>query len=290
MSILDKILHQKRREITRRAADSPLSELQAEAARAPAARGFVKALLACEEPAIIAEIKRASPSKGTIRSDLDPIETAKSYAQNGAACISILTDETFFDGSDRYLRDARALTETASTPLLRKEFIIDSYQVWETRALGADALLLIAAALTPTQLLSLAEEALSANLDILLEVHDEDELLVAAEVIQAISLFEDIEGRFALGINNRNLDTFEMSLETTGRLAKQAEETTGDTFANIPLVSESGIYTAADMRQLRSYGAKAFLIGESLVASGDPGENLAALILEYQRAGETVSK
>lgn len=289
MSILDKIVEEKRRELVEKSSRLPFSDLRTKAENSAPARGFVKSLVSTPQPSIIAEVKRASPSKGIIRSDLDPVETATRYAENGAACISILTDRSFFSGEDAFIEQARAAQSQNKTPILRKEFIIETYQVWESRALGADAILLIAAILDSASLHSLAKEAHVAGLDVLVEVHNQEELKKSVDVIRR--LHDEVgTGSFALGINNRDLNTFVTSLETTRVLAGEAKSSLASFSQAVPLVAESGIANARDLQLLTSYGADAFLIGESLVSSGDPGENLAQLIKEFQEtSGETLA-
>ncbi len=283
MSILDKIVQEKRRELIVAKAARSLEQIRAAAEKAPKPRGFVESLKKTKQPSIIAEIKRASPSKGILRADLDPIETAIAYTENGAACISVLTDRSFFSGENAYVEQVREMQKSKFAPILRKEFIIDSYQVWETLCLGADALLLIVAILDEDSLLSLATEACSAGLDILIEVHNDQELQSAVAVLRSLSENKTTSSRFALGINNRDLNTFVTSLETTKKLAQQARSALGQLSDTVPLVAESGISNANDLKLLRSYGADAFLIGETLVAKGAPGKNLATLIREFQQ-------
>ena len=207
---------------------------------------------------IIAEVKKGSPSKGVIREDFDPLEIAEIYQNNGATCLSVLTDEQFFLGSLRYLTLIR---EQVGLPMLRKDFIIDPLQVYEARAAGADAVLLIASILTPQQIADLAGAAREASLDVLLEVHDEQEMEVACKT--------DIT---LIGVNNRNLRTFVTDLGTTGRLA-------GMLPSDRLLVAESGINTRADIDQLHAVGARAFLIGESLMREDDIGAKLQELFV-----------
>ncbi len=205
---------------------------------------------------IIAEVKKGSPSKGVIREDFDPLEIAEIYQDNGATCLSVLTDEQFFLGSLRYLALIR---EQVGLPMIRKDFIIDPLQVYEARAAGADAILLIASILAPQQIVDLAGAAREASLDILLEVHDEEEMRVACDT--------DIT---LIGVNNRNLRTFVTDLGTTGRLA-------GMLPPDRLLVAESGINSRADIERLQADGARAFLIGESLMREEDIGAKLQEL-------------
>ncbi|MDD2365466.1 MAG: indole-3-glycerol phosphate synthase TrpC [Desulfuromonadaceae bacterium] len=223
-------------------------------------RGFernLRSAAASDWTAIIAEIKKASPSKGIIRADFDPLEIAEIYQNNGATCISVLTDEKFFMGHLRYLAQIR---ETVSLPLLRKDFICNSYQIYEARAAGADAILLIAAILELEQLRDFHATAVENHLDVLLEVHDEAEMEKALKTDCTL-----------IGVNNRNLRTFETDLDTTARLSKMLTP-------NHLLVSESGINNRGDIIRLQSAGAKAFLIGESMIREQNIGEKLQELV------------
>jgi indole-3-glycerol phosphate synthase len=258
--ILQKILQHKLTEVAAARLASPPAELAARLADLEdQPRGFVRALRAAVESgwtAIIAEVKKGSPSKGIIRSDFDPLEIAECYQNNGAACLSVLTDEHFFHGHLRYLHLIR---EQVSLPLLRKDFICDPYQITEARVAGADAILLIAAMLELNQLLDFSAAARELGLDVLLEVHNEAELEMALQT--------DCE---MIGINNRNLNTFVTELATTERLAPL-----------IPrerlVVAESGIHLRQDILRLTSAGAKAFLVGESLMREADIGAKLRSL-------------
>jgi indole-3-glycerol phosphate synthase len=257
--ILARILARKAAEVQERATALPLRELAARCADLPAPRGFADALhrrIDAGQAAVIAEVKKASPSKGVIRPDFHPDEIARSYERGGAACLSVLTDVDFFQGSDDYLRQARA---ACALPVLRKDFVIDAWQVYEARVLGADCILLIVAALGDAALAELSHLALDLGMDVLVEVHDIDELERALQVPVEL-----------VGINNRNLRTFEVSLETTLEL-KQAVP------ADRLLVTESGIVTAADVALLRGAGVHAFLVGETFMRAPDPGEALARL-------------
>lgn len=223
-------------------------------------RGFERHLreaASSDWTAIIAEVKKGSPSKGIIRPDFDPLEIAEIYQNNGATCLSVLTDEKFFSGHLRYLALIR---ETVSLPLLRKDFICDPYQIFEARAAGADAVLLIAAMLDLNQLNEFHAIAKEINLDVLLEVHDETEMEMAMQTECML-----------IGVNNRNLRTFTTDLDTTGRLAKMLTD-------NRLLVAESGIYNRADVEKLSRDGARAFLIGESLMREDDIGRKLQELL------------
>jgi indole-3-glycerol phosphate synthase len=236
-----------------------LRELKARVADAPPLRGFADALarrIATGEPAVIAEIKRASPSKGVLREDFRPAEIAASYAGGGAACLSVLTDVDFFQGSDAYLQEARAACDL---PVIRKDFIIDPYQVVEARAIGADGVLLIAACLHDRRLADLSALAQDLGLDVLVEVHD------AAELGRALA----VPGRL-IGINNRNLRTFEVSLDTTLGLLDSVP-------LDRILVTESGVLGADDVALMRGRGIHAFLVGEAFMRAPDPGAELRRL-------------
>lgn len=254
--ILDKILHRKRAEVTHAKSRVSEKQLRARALYAQGRRGFLDQVQVGGR-AIIAEIKRASPSKGLIRGAFNPVVHAHQYEQAGARCISVLTDGPFFQGS---LADLEAVRGASSIPLLRKDFMIDPYQVVEARASGADCILLIVAALDDAALRSLASVAGDEGLDVLVEVHDEKELERALAA-----------GARFLGINNRNLHTFETSLDTTSRLAALVPD-------GVTLVSESGFRTAADLAGMEAIGVHAFLIGESFMREDDPGAALHALM------------
>jgi indole-3-glycerol phosphate synthase len=254
--ILEKILHSKRAEVA--AAKRGMSEqaLRDTALYAEARRGFLDRIRMGGR-AIIAEIKKASPSKGLIRADFNPVVHAHQYQNAGARCISVLTDGPFFQGN---LLDLEAVRGATTIPLLRKDFMIDAYQVVEARAAGADCILLIVAALDDVKLRELAAFASDEGLDVLVEVHDE------AELERALAI-----GAVLIGVNNRNLHTFETSLDTTRRLASLAPE-------EVTLVSESGLSTAAELAGLEAIGVSTFLIGETLMRERDPGAALHALI------------
>ena len=257
--ILERILARKADEIAARSANVSLAELIARIADLPPTRGFAAALEARIEagvPGVIAEVKKASPSRGVIRAEFDPAAIARSYAAGGAACLSVLTDADFFHGSEAHLEQARA---ACALPVLRKDFTIDAYQVHEARAIGADCILLIVAALDDGALLELALLAAELDLDVLVEVHDETELERALDVPAPM-----------IGINNRDLRTFETSLDTTLRLRDRVG-------AGRLLVTESGIRTAADVARMRNAGVDAFLVGEAFMRAADPGAELSRL-------------
>jgi indole-3-glycerol phosphate synthase len=259
--ILKKIMEHKQLEVAAAKSSSSLQELKARIAdMEDVPRGFERHLreaVASNWTAIIAEVKKGSPSKGVIRPDFDPLEIAEIYQNNGATCLSVLTDEKFFLGHLRFLALIR---ETVSLPLLRKDFVCDPYQIYEARAAGADAILLIAAMLDLRQLCDFHETAKENHLDVLLEVHDEVEMEAALQT-----------GCTLIGVNNRNLRTFETDLGTTGRLAPMIP-------AGRLLVAESGIHNRIDIKRLRADGAGAFLIGESLMRQADIGMALQNLL------------
>ncbi len=259
MSTLDDIVARTRERVAERRRAHPIEEVLAE--RGPARRPFGEALRRTGVN-IIAEYKRQSPSRGLIRADLKPDETARVYEAAGAAALSVLTEEDFFGGSLEDLRAARTATRTL--PTLRKDFVVDAYQVWEARAAGADAVLLIAAALDDRELRALLAEAHAARLEALVEVHDQEELDRALAA----------EARL-VGVNNRNLKTLAVTLETALALAAAIPD-------EIVAVAESGIREGADLRRLRDAGYDAFLVGEHLMAAPDPGAALKTLIAEGQ--------
>jgi indole-3-glycerol phosphate synthase len=260
--ILAKILTTKAEEVIAAQVERPFEAVDRAARASGAPRGFtnaIRAKIAAGRPAVIAEIKRASPSKGLLRAQFDPAAIAASYERAGAACLSVLTDRPFFQGAPEYLVTARA---ACSLPALRKEFIIDEYQVAESRALGADAILLIVAALDDARLAALERCAHGYGMDVLVEVHD------AAELDRALALETPL-----IGINNRNLRTFRVSLHTTIEL-----------LARIPgdrvVVTESGIVAQRDVAQMRRHGVNAFLVGEAFMRAPDPGAALTALFVQ----------
>lgn len=257
--ILLKILDTKQQEIQQRQKQIPLDKLQLLAQSADPVRGFEQALknkIAAGQAAVIAEIKKASPSKGVIRENFVPREIAQSYANAGAACLSVLTDEQYFQGHDDYLREARA---AVSIPVIRKEFILDEYQVYEARAMGADCILLIVAALDDERLHTLHDLAKELSMDVLVEVHDSEEMARAKALCPSL-----------LGINNRNLRTFEVSLDTTLELMHEAPESS-------LLVTESAILAVEDVKKMRSNQINAFLVGEAFMRAENPGIALQAL-------------
>ena len=257
--ILHTILQRKAEEIAGRNAVLPLREMVARGVDAPPVRGFANALaarIAHGEPAVIAEVKKASPSKGVIRTDFDPAAIARSFERGGAACLSVLTDVDFFQGADVYLQQARA---ACVLPVLRKDFVIDAYQVHEARVLGADCILLIVAALDDARLAELSGLAMDLGMDVLVEVHDIDELERALQVPARL-----------LGINNRNLRTFEVSLDTTLALRDAVPR-------DRILVTESGIVAPADVTRMRAAGVEAFLVGEAFMREPHPGAALQRL-------------
>jgi indole-3-glycerol phosphate synthase len=261
--ILDTILARKGEEIAALRARTTRAALEQAAARADAPRGFARALSSAAArlgAGVIAEIKKASPSKGLIRADFDPAWIAREYADGGAACLSVLTDEPFFQGHNDYLRQARA---ACVLPVIRKDFLIDPLQVLEARAIGADCILLIAAALEPAALKALAVLAHGLGMDVLVEVHDRPEL----ESMLAL----DLPGPLLLGINNRNLRTFETRLETTLDLLPLLPP-------GADVITESGIFSRADVVRMQAAGVRRFLIGESLMRQPSPGAALKALI------------
>ncbi|MES9955433.1 MAG: indole-3-glycerol phosphate synthase TrpC [Sedimenticola sp.] len=257
--ILKKIVRRKLEEIGDRTARLPLEQLMARVDDSQPCRGFADAIAAKIEggqAGVIAEIKKASPSKGVIREDFRPAEIAVSYEQGGAACLSVLTDIDFFQGSDEYLQQARA---ACSLPVIRKDFIVDPYQVYEAKAMGADCILLIVACLEDKQMQELNALAHRLGLDVLVEVHDLDELERALPL-----------GNRLIGINNRNLRTFEVSLNTTLELLERIPQ-------GPIVVTESGIHTPADVALMREHNVNAFLVGEAFMRADQPGEKLAEL-------------
>jgi indole-3-glycerol phosphate synthase len=255
-TILRKILARKHEEVSARRRRDSLGSLEQRIAEQSPVRGFSRALqerVAAAEPAVIAEVKKASPSKGVIRADFQPGQIAASYQAGGASCLSVLTDVDFFQGADSYLQEARAACEL---PVLRKDFTVDPYQVIEARAIGADAILLIVAALDDDQMRELAAAAAQVGVDVLVEVHDRAELERALELDTPL-----------IGINNRDLHTFETRLETTLELLPYIP---GDRL----VVTESGIHTAEDVALMRNHQVYGFLVGEAFMRAPEPGEKL----------------
>lgn len=257
--VLKRILADKAAEVTQRSAQQPLNRLRAGLADLPQPRGFLTALearIAAGKPAVIAEIKQASPSQGLLRNDFDVGAIAASYARHGAACLSVLTDEKYFQGQGAYIATAK---QACALPVLRKDFIIDPWQVYESRLLGADCILLIVAALGDAMLVDLTALAADLGMDTLVEVHDTEELERALAI-----------GAPLIGINNRNLRSFQTDVQTTL-----------DLLPSVPteclLVTESGITTQADVARLRNAGVHAFLVGETFMRATDPGAKLREL-------------
>jgi indole-3-glycerol phosphate synthase len=257
--ILNTILQRKSEEIAERSENVSMGEMSKRAHAADPVRGFIASIekrIANDRSAVIAEIKKASPSKGILRENFDPAAIAKSYQKHGAACLSVLTDRDFFQGGEDFLQQAR---NACSLPVIRKDFIIDPYQVFEARAINADCILLIVAALDDGRLQELLSQAHGLHMDVLMEVHDD------AELERALAT-----GARLIGINNRNLRTFETSLSTTI-----------DMLDRIPddriVVTESGIHTIEDVRLMRDHNVNTFLVGEAFMKANDPGEKLAEL-------------
>lgn len=257
--VLLRIIRHKAREVAERAERTPLRVLAEQAEAQDPPRGFAAALrarIAAGEPAVVAELKKASPSKGVLREEFEPEAIARDYAAGGAAALSVLTDEAFFQGADRHLVEART---ASGLPVLRKDFTIDAYQIYEARALGADCILLIVAALGDAQLNELAALATHLGMDVLVEVHDAAELARAAHLEPLL-----------LGINNRDLRTFETTLDTTLGLLDRIP-------AGRTVITESGIHTRADVARMRTAGVHGFLVGEAFMRAEAPGEKLREL-------------
>jgi indole-3-glycerol phosphate synthase len=258
-TILKKIIARKHEEVAERRLKVPVEILKTRAEKQTSNRGFVMAMdrkIASRRPAVIAEIKKASPSQGVIREPFDPVAIAKSYEDAGAACLSVLTDVDFFQGSDQYLIDAR---QAVKLPIIRKDFIVDEYQVYEARAIGADCILLIVAALETRRLKELNNLAYSLGMDVLVEVHNAEELAIAL----------DLPNRL-IGINNRDLHTFETNLDTTYRLLDGISE-------NRLVVTESGIHTREHVVDMTKHEVRAFLVGEVFMRAEDPGKQLISM-------------
>jgi indole-3-glycerol phosphate synthase len=257
--ILKKIVDVKRQEVAAALKRKSLEAMRADAESRVLTRDFVGALrnkIAAGQAAVIAEVKKASPSKGVLREDFIPADIAQSYAEHGAACLSVLTDKDFFQGSVDYLKQARA---SCDLPVLRKDFMVDAYQVYEARAMGADCILLIAACLDDAQMAELEAIARSLDMAVLVEVHDAEELQRALKLKTPL-----------VGINNRNLRTFEVSLDTTLGMLK-------DVPADRLLITESGILNRADVQKMRDANVRAFLVGEAFMRAPEPGQALAEL-------------
>ncbi|HMS27526.1 MAG TPA: indole-3-glycerol phosphate synthase TrpC [Burkholderiaceae bacterium] len=257
--ILEKITTVKHQEVAAAKKRKSFEAMRADAESRVLTRDFVGAMrakIAAGQSAVIAEIKKASPSKGTLRNDFEPADIAQTYAEHGAACLSVLTDKDFFQGSSDYLRQARA---SCTLPVLRKDFMVDAYQIYESRAMGADAVLLIAACLTDAQMAEFESIAHRLDMAVLVEVHD------AVELQRALKLKTPL-----IGINNRNLKTFEVTLDTTISMLSDVPK-------DRLLVTESGIATPADVARMREVGVHAFLVGEAFMRAEDPGEELAKL-------------
>ena len=255
-TILKKILARKREEIIEHSAVTPQSMLMEKIIEASAPRGFTKAItdkIVAGEAAVIAEVKKASPSKGVICENFDPAFIAQSYQQGGACCLSVLTDVDFFQGSDEYLRLAR---NACALQVIRKDFIIDDYQIYEARAMEADCILLIVSALSQDALINLHDTAVSLGMDVLIEVHDESELERALPLNNPL-----------IGINNRNLHTFDVSVENTYQLLEKIPSST-------TVITESGILSRADVTRMRDKQVNGFLVGETFMRSKNPGLRL----------------
>jgi len=256
-TVLRKIISRKWEEIALRKQNTSLADLKVRAAEQLSTRGFVNAIeqkISQGKSAVIAEIKKASPSKGVIREHFVPADIACSYEQGGAACLSVLTDVDFFQGADAYLLQARA---AVNIPVIRKDFLVDEYHIYEARALGADCVLLIVAALEPAKLKELNDLAQEIGLDVLVEVHDEKELDIALQLPNKL-----------IGINNRNLHTFDVTLETTYNLLNQIG-------TDRIVVTESGILAPADVQAMRTKNVNAFLVGEAFMRAEEPGVALS---------------
>ncbi len=258
-TILKKILDTKAIEVQQRSAAMPLAEMKARAFDQPEARGFYKAMQAKVDaglPAVIAEIKKASPSKGVFREDFDPARIAESYEKSGAACLSILTDKDYFQGSEAYLQQGRG---ACSIPVIRKDFLVDPYQVYEAKVINADCILLIASSLSDMQLQDFSGLATELGMDVLVEVHNDEELTSALKLDTPL-----------VGINNRDLHTFEVSLENTYSLLERIPE-------DRMVVTESGILSRDDVAAMRAKQVNAFLVGEAFMRAEYPGDKLAEL-------------
>ncbi|MFT5138061.1 MAG: indole-3-glycerol phosphate synthase [Arenicella sp.] len=257
--VLDKIMKHKSQEVTYQKTRVSLADVKAMADDVAPCRGFVQAIkqsLAQERSAVIAEVKKASPSKGVIRADFNPAEIAESYQKYGASCLSVLTDSEFFQGSAQYFKEAR---EACDIPMLRKDFMLDDYQVFEARAMGADCILLIVAALPDGLMQDLAGQALELEMDVLVEVHDLEELERGLTLKMPM-----------IGVNNRNLRNFEMSLTNTTDLLASVPD-------DVIVVTESGIHSVEDVNLMREHQVNSFLVGEAFMRAKNPGQKLAEL-------------
>ncbi len=269
--ILEEIVWHKEQEVERHRQQLPLKQLQQQLDQAPPVRDFVAALTQSPHPvSLIAEVKKASPSRGILRDPFDPVAIAQSYAAGGASCLSVLTDERFFQGSGEYLRQIR---RSVGIPLLCKEFILYPYQILWARALGADAVLLIAAILSDADLGYFLKLIQQLGMAALLEVHTSQEL----QRVLRLSQLQEAKGRVLIGINNRDLRTFTVDLNTTRNLLATYSELLGD----LPIVSESGIHSSADLQQLRAWGVRSVLVGEALVKQPDPGQAARHLLSSH---------
>lgn len=261
-TILKKIIDRKFEEVAERSKKISFQDLEKEFDRYPSPRGFARAMKAkvdAGQAAVIAEVKKASPSKGVLRENFIPAEIAASYQSGGAACLSVLTDQDFFQGHEDYLIQVR---DAVDLPVIRKDFLVDSYQIAEAKAIGADCVLLIVSALDDTELKDLHAQATEYGMDVLIEVHDEAEMESALKV-----------DNFLIGVNNRNLHTFEVSLQTTLNLKRMLPD-------DRMFVTESGILTPADVQLMRENEVNAFLVGEAFMRADNPGEKLAELFGE----------
>lgn len=265
-TILQRIVATKHQELALARTKMSLDELKERAKTAPTPRGFAKALraVAADEIGVISEIKKASPSKGVICHDFNPTAIAKDYEQSGATCLSVLTDREYFQGHDDYLMQAK---NTSRLPILRKDFMVDAYHIYESRALGADCILLIMACLDDEMVADLHAIAVMLGMDVLIEMHDEDEMY------RALKLPKSAHNIY--GINNRNLNTFDVDLNTSIRLAKTLRDNLGD---DVLVVSESGIHGADDIHLMREHGIHHFLIGEQFMKTNNAGRALATLL------------
>ena len=266
--LLEEIVWHKEQEVERQREQLPLKQLQQQLDQAPPVRDFVAVLTQSPHPvSLIAEVKKASPSRGLLRDPFDPVAVARSYEAAGASCLSVLTDERFFQGSGEYLRQIR---QAVGIPILCKEFILYPYQILWARTLGADAVLLIAAILSDADLGYFLKLIQQLGMAALLEVHTSQEL----QRVLGLPQLQQAKGRVLIGINNRDLRTFAVDLNTTRDLLAAHRDRLGD----LPVVSESGIHSPADLQQLRSWGVRSVLVGEALVTQPDPGQAVRSLL------------